>query len=272
MVPSPPPLPPRPQVRQLTSNISSAVLKSARASLKAVQVPVVKLSVEVGKVVEGVPVSDGIDSDTHEHSYALAPSPAVHIEAETEDDVYDVKQVEEVQLNSSVAVKKARLSMAVEAPGSSQTPDNLATSPVLHHKLPGSGSRTEQDQGSTAADHTNMFGSKFIMWFDISIEGRSTDEEDWGGRINFGFLDNKFLKDLEDYFLMMEDECSSQTCGSCCVGRVMEVLCGMRDSALKPPSYDPRDVVDMLDKYRDGHILDMGWREVDTEEWFFSDS
>ena len=125
MVPSPPPLPPRPQVRQLTSNISSAVLKSARASLKAVQVPVVKFYVEVGKVVEGVPVSGVDDSDVHEHSYALAPSLDVHIEAETEDDV--VKQVGEVELNSSVTVKKARLSMAVEAPGSSKTTDNLAS-------------------------------------------------------------------------------------------------------------------------------------------------
>ena len=110
MVPSPPPLPPRPPVRTLTSNISSAVLKSARASLKAVQVPVVKFYVEVGKVVEGVPVSGVDDSDVHEHSYALAPSPAVHIEAETEDNVHVVKQVGEVNLNSSVTVKKTRLS------------------------------------------------------------------------------------------------------------------------------------------------------------------
>ena len=35
-------------------------------------------------------------------------------------------------------------------------------------------------------------------------------------------------------------------------------------------SYDPRNVVDLLDKYRDGHIVDSGWREIDTEEWVTS--
>ena len=47
----------------------------------------------------------------------------------------------------------------------------------------------------------------------------------------------------------------------------MGVLFNMRDKVLKYPSYDPRNVVDLLDKYRDAHISDMGWREVDPEEW-----
>ena len=63
----------------------------------------------------------------------------------------------------------------------------------------------------------------------------------------------------------MEDKCSTQshTCG----GRVSGVVFNMRDKLLKPPSYDPRNVEEMLDKYRDAHISDSGWREVDTEEW-----
>ena len=45
------------------------------------------------------------------------------------------------------------------------------------------------------------------------------------------------------------------------------VVFNMRDSVLNPPSYDPRNIVDLLDKYSDAHIIDSGWREVDTEEW-----
>ena len=57
----------------------------------------------------------------------------------------------------------------------------------------------------------------------------------------------------------MEDECSthSHNCG----GRVSGVVFN------KQPSYDPRNIVDLLDKYSDAHIIDSGWREVDTEEW-----
>ena len=44
----------------------------------------------------------------------------------------------------------------------------------------------------------------------------------------------------------------------------------MRHKVLKPPRYEPHIREDMLDKYRDGHILDMGWSEVDEEEWFES--
>ena len=67
------------------------------------------------------------------------------------------------------------------------------------------------------------------------------------------------------FVLIMEDECSthSHNCG----GRVSGVVFNMRNSVLKPPSYDPRNIVDLLDKYSDAHIIDSGWREVDTEEW-----
>ena len=33
-------------------------------------------------------------------------------------------------------------------------------------------------------------------------------------------------------------------------------------------SHDPRNVVDILEKYGDAHVSDSGWREVDIEEWF----
>ena len=52
-----------------------------------------------------------------------------------------------------------------------------------------------------------------------------------------------------------------------CAGRIMGVLFDMRDRVLKPPSYDLRNVVDLIDRYRDAHIMDSGWREVDSEEW-----
>ena len=63
----------------------------------------------------------------------------------------------------------------------------------------------------------------------------------------------------------MEDECTTQS--HLCAGRVMGVLLNMRELLLRPPSYDTRNVVDLLDRYRDAHISDSGWREVDTEEW-----
>ena len=31
--------------------------------------------------------------------------------------------------------------------------------------------------------------------------------------------------------------------------------------------YPQRNIEELIDKYRDAHILDSGWREVDTEEW-----
>ena len=134
------------------------------------------------------------------------------------------------------------------------------------------GSRQQQEAGSEGEGgggmHTNMFGINFVMWFDISIEGKSSmdpEENDWGGRVEFGFNDNTFPKDFEDYFLMFEDDCTTQS--HTCAGRVMGVLFNMRDKVLQPPGYDPRDVVDLMDRYRDAHIMDSGWREVDTEEW-----
>ena len=171
--------------------------------------------------------------------------------------------------DTSVKNKKFKQSENV-ASGNSE---HQTSSPELPHKLPAR-SRQEvitSDEGSDEnmeGVHTNMFGVKYGMWFDVSIEGKSAmdrEEEDWGGKLEFGFSDNSFPKDIEDYFLLMEDECSthSHNCG----GRVSGVVFNMRNSVLKPPSYDPRNIVDLVDKYSDAHIIDSGWREVDTEEW-----
>ena len=171
----------------------------------------------------------------------------------------------------SVKSKKAKLSENV-ASDSSDSQEHPSGSHCLHHKLP-SKSRQESisKEGSNGVSdgvHTNMFGINFVFWYDVSIEGKSSmdrEEQDWGGRIEFGFSDNKFPKEIEDYFLLMEDECSIQP--HHCAARVMGVVSNMRDMVLKPPSYDPRDIVELIERYGDAHIIDSGWREVDTEEW-----
>ena len=138
--------------------------------------------------------------------------------------------------------KKAKLSKIV-ASGSAHPLKQLDSSPELPHKLP---TRPRQegnisDEGSDEVMdgvHTNLI---------YSIEGKSSmdrEEEDWGGRLEFGFNDNLFPKETQDYFLLIEDECSthSHNCG----GSVPGVVFNMRDSVLKPPSYNPRNVVDLI--------------------------
>ena len=114
----------------------------------------------------------------------------------------------------------------------------------------------------------NLFGVKYAMWFEFGIGGKDTmdeEEEDWGGRVEFGFSDKHFPKDIEDFFLLFEDKCELS---HACAGRVMGVASYYRDKVLGPPKYDPRNIVDLLDKYGDAHISDSGWMEVDAEEWY----
>ena len=129
--------------------------------------------------------------------------------------------------------KKARLSQA-----SASSTDQISTSPDLHHKQSKGPRQTQavsaEDDGGQV--HTNMFGVNYVMWFDVSIEGKDPmdpAEQDWGGRVEFGFADESFPKDVEDYFLLFEDECTTQS--HSCAGRVMGVLFDMRDKVLKPP-------------------------------------
>ena len=107
-----------------------------------------------------------------------------------------------------------------------------------------------------------------MMWFEVGIEGKDPmdqEEEDWGGTIEFGFQDKKFCKEVEDYFLPFEDKC---TLLHSCAGRVMGVLAHVRDQVVKAPVHDPRDIVDLVERYGDAHISDCGWREVDREDWY----
>jgi hypothetical protein len=44
-------------------------------------------------------------------------------------------------------------------------------------------------------EHSNLFRVKFIMWVKIGIEGKDPmdkDEDDWGGRLEFGFSEKNF--------------------------------------------------------------------------------
>ena len=92
-----------------------------------------------------------------------------------------------------------------------------------------------------------MLGMKFVRWFEGGIEGKDPmdqDEEDWGGRVEFGFTDKHFPQEVEDYFLPFEDECSLS---HSCAGRVMGVLEHVRDNVVKPPTHDPRNIMDLVE-------------------------
>ena len=49
---------------------------------------------------------------------------------------------------------------------------------------------------------TILFGVNYVMWFEVGIQGKDPmdQEEDWGGTIQFGFMDKKFPQKVEDYF------------------------------------------------------------------------
>ena len=107
----------------------------------------------------------------------------------------------------SVSNKKLKLSENV-ASESSVPLENKTSSPELHHNVPAR-SRQEGNISDEESDevrdgvHTNMFGVNFVMWFDISIEGKSAmdrEEEDWGGKLEFGFSDKSFPKDIRTIF------------------------------------------------------------------------
>ena len=208
---------------------------------------------------------------------------------------------------SSTPQKKVKLSSGSDIPRDPRLrakgdPVSLSSSPELHHKVSsggrdirhGASSGGEDRHGAVRVDglgdagegnseevvaevsgdvkeatKTNMHGMKYLLWFDISIEGKDSmdpDEEDWGGRVEFGFEEKGFSVDLEDYFLMFEENCSTQTHN--CVGRVKGVLFDKIPLVLKPPDYDTRDIIHLVERYGDAHILDSGWREVDPEEWY----
>ena len=93
-------------------------------------------------------------------------------------------------------------------------------------------------------------GVKYLVFFDIRIE-----EEDLSGRIEFGFKDDKFDMNIEEYFLKFEDKCSTQSHKNC-LGRIKAVCSDKKDLA-----WTPRNLIDLLEKYADAHVIDKGWRE-----------
>ena len=148
-----------------------------------------------GEGGQGVRKEDQVDGKD-EHSYALAhpPSPAMEVSVGNFDDI-SMQGNCSSELTQSSKPKKAKLLDDLFA-----VDDNvLGLSPVLQHKLP---ARPVSDQESEDVDeekkvHTNLFGVNFVMWFDVGIEGKSSmdqDEEDWGGRLEFGFSENNFPK------------------------------------------------------------------------------
>ena len=90
-------------------------------------------------------------------------------------------------------------------------------SPVLQHKIPVKSSNDDEsddnsddtDEKDECREKTNLFGVNFLMSFEVGIEGKDPmdqDEEDWGGKIEFGFHQKTFPTDMEDYFLLFEDK------------------------------------------------------------------
>jgi hypothetical protein len=76
---------------------------------------------------------------------------------------------------------------------------------------------------------------------------------------------NIFSNYVQDYFLMFEDQCTQS---HNCAGRVRGVLSHLRKKVIGTPDYEPRSIVDLLNKYEDGHISDSGWSAVNPEEWY----
>ena len=235
---------------------------------------------EVGEAAVDAFVPGEIFSQINENQVLVKPTDVVLCEDVTMDGTSKVDEKISENLSLSVQVsqeenivvnnKKAKFS---DEGITESTQPPQPSSPDLPHKLPArfrleGHSEDEESEDVRDGVHTNMFGFKFVMWFELSIEGKSAmdrEEQDWGGKLEFGYSDNTFSKEIGDYFLLMEDECTIHS--NHCAARVSSVVSNMRNSVLQPPSYDQRNIVDLLDRYGDAHIIDMGWREVDVEEW-----
>jgi hypothetical protein len=274
VVPPPPLLPPpvaaNPHLYRNPYKCTSDILIAAKAALKAVPVKTAPAGAAAVDQGDQCALKEDQVGGKEEHSYALANPPSPAMELSVDNSVNDSMQgncsSDTTQFSKP---KKGKLSDDFAI-----VDNDLSSSPVLHHKLT---TRPMENQDSQSQDSeysqvrgvkTNMCGVKFVMWFHVGIEGKDPmgqDEDDWGGKIEFGFSDKNFPKEVEDYFLLFEDKCDQ---AHACAGRVMSVASHVRDKVLEPPRYDPRNIVELIDKYGDAHINDTGWREVDTEEWF----
>ena len=235
-----------------------------------IEIAVNKVTTESFVAGETINVSDNLLCQLEKPLVLVQPSDLIYSEAGNH--ASEMSDLSSMAVNISDKNKKVKLSENL-VPESYEV---QSSSPELYHKIPATsrqeGNMSDEDSVEFREDgvgvHTNMFGVKYVMWFDISIEGKSSmdrEEDDWGGKLEFGFSDTSFPKEIEDYFLLFEDNCSIQSHN--CFARVKSVVFNMRNSLLDPPSYDPRSIEDLLNKYSDAHVIDSGWREVDTEEW-----
>ena len=170
----PPPVALLPKVSVIPRKVSRDILKAAKTALKVVPKIQVKKST-------ASPVLDSVDKDGQE--LALPPSPDMEVALEDEFEVGFSLQPGMSSVGDSAQNKKARLSQDLHISG---TRDQLSTSPYLYHKVPkGSGEQQGVSAEGGGRVHTNMFGVNYVMWFDLSIEGKDPldpAEEDWGGK------------------------------------------------------------------------------------------
>jgi hypothetical protein len=168
------------------------------------QIPEDQAAPDIGVVTraevaaEASTANDKDDKDDNEHSYAIAnaPSPAMELSIDDSVNASMHGNTSSGETTQSSKPKKAKLSSEV-----SIADNSLSSSPDLHYKLP-SRSIQESEDNEEGRVHTNMFGTNFVMWFEIGIEGKSPmddEEDDWGGKLEFGFSENNFPKEIEDY-------------------------------------------------------------------------
>ena len=114
--------------------------------------------------------------------------------------------------------KKARLSEVLKKKSGQVS----SVSPVLQHKIPVRSSNDDEcdddsddsDEKNECREKTNLFGVHFVMWFEVGIEGKDPmdqNEEDWGGKIEFGHQGKSFPTDLEDHFRFLRTGAHSYT-------------------------------------------------------------
>ena len=299
LVIAPPPPPPRHQPQQLTFfKISGGILRAGKASLKTCQEPRLKFSDPVGKIVLATEAAalEGVEESSMDvqHSFAgedKANKPLL-------DNATSLPLKKKTKLSSEAGYPRDPCLRAREVSGPS--------SPDLHHKVSAgrvqqhgpviedeqrrdsskgeelrhglfegehvaiSGVLVSSEVGDVNGGDSNEGGEdcrdvQYVVWFDVIIEG----EEKCEGRLEFGFKEKKdfshgnddFWESINDFFHLFEDICSSQS--HKCHGRVMGVLMEIRDRAKD----DSKCTVDLIEKYRDAHIVDGGWREADPGEW-----
>ena len=218
MVPPPPPRSPqvvaKPQLFRNPFNATREILVAAKAALKALPKATDAESREIPPAKEVAASSTAnVEKDAQEHNYVFAnpPSPVMQIS------IGDI-QNSSMEGNTSSGESQIPLRKKAKLVAEFDSMDTiLSSSPDLPHKQPRSGGQQQddfEDAGDSCNDnleHSMLFGVQYIMWFEIGIEQKDPmdkDEDDWGGRLEFGFIENNFSNDVEDYFLLFKDQCT----------------------------------------------------------------